>query len=132
MRAARLLLGAFFVAATILLLVSAASLAWQGTNLDAIWAVAPDKLAVLAPHGPMVAIGFALLAVVMAVAATGVFRRREWARKLAIVIFAVNGAGDAAEAVTGQPVAFIGVAVSGAIVLWLLQSAVRREFDAPA
>lgn len=132
MRVARLLLGAFFVAATALLLVSAASLAWPGTCLDAIWAIAPDKLTVLAPHRLLVAAGFAFLAAVMAVAAVGVFRRREWARKLAIAIFVVNGAGDAVDALTGQPTALIGVAVSGLVVFWLLQSAVRREFDAPA
>lgn len=93
-------LGLFFLLATAILLAAGTSLVLPGTALDAIWLLRPDRRAALTAWraGP----AFLVLAVPMAAAAIGCFKRRPWARWLAIGILAVNGLGDAAQLAFGR------------------------------
>jgi hypothetical protein len=84
-------LGAFFACATILCGLAGASLLLPGGTLDGIWAWKQDEYRQLLALGPWVGSGFLALALAMAAASYGTFRRRRWGRRLAMLIFAING-----------------------------------------
>jgi hypothetical protein len=66
----------------------------------------------------------------MAAASVGTFGRRRWGLWLALAIFAVNAAGDAARIPGGAALeGAIGVAVTAIILWWLTRAPVRRAFE---
>ena len=128
-RAAAFLLGAFFTAATVVLIVSGISLVWPGTLLDRLWDVAYDKYAALLPYRFAVGPGFLALSVFSAIASVGCFLRRDWGRRLAVGIFALNAAGDAGQILIGRVTeGAISVLIAALLVFWLTRPSVRRAF----
>jgi hypothetical protein len=124
------LLGGFFVFATIMCLVAGLSLLTPSGPLDWIWRVKPAEHRQLLQFGPIVGIGFLGLALVMAGASIGSFTRRRWGWRLALAIFALNATGDAARIPSGAVwEGLLGVAVTGAILWWLTRARVRADFD---
>ena len=74
--------------------------------------------------------GFLILAIVMASASIGWFRRRIWGWWLAVVIFLINGLSDAGQILIGHFLeGGIGVAVSGAILFFLSRPKVHGTFS---
>jgi hypothetical protein len=125
-----ILLGLFFLFATLMCALAGLSLLTPGGALDAIWRLKPDEQAQLLALGPAVGAGFLALALVMAAASCGAFARRRWGRRLAIAIFAANAVGDAARiALGGVLEGAIGVAVTAIILWWLTREKVRASFD---
>jgi hypothetical protein len=124
------LLGAFFAFATSMCVAAGVSLLTPGGWLDWIWLIKPEEHGLLVALGPWAGWGFLGLAVAMAAASWGTFRRRRWGLWLAMAIFAANAAGDAARITSGAVLeGVIGVAVTGAILWWLTRPKVRALFS---
>jgi hypothetical protein len=125
------LLGAFFAFATLMCAAAGVSLLTPGGWLDWIWLIKPQEHGLLMALGPWAGWGFLGLAVAMAAASWGTFRRRRRGLWLAMAIFAVNAAGDAARIFSGAVwEGVIGVVVTGAILWWLTRPGVRALFGA--
>lgn len=74
--------------------------------------------------------GFLLFAVVMAFAAFGWRRRKRWAWRLVLVIFALNAAGDAARLFRGELMeGATGVVLVGLLFVFVRSTGVRAHFD---
>jgi len=124
------LLGGFFAFATLLCAFAGTTLLVPGGPLDALWSVKPDERGQLLALGPGIGAAFLALAVVMALTSYGAFARRGWARRLAIAVFVVNAFGDMLRIPAGAVAqGLVGVAVTAAIVGWLMRPPVRRVFD---
>ena len=123
------LIAIFFALATCILIGAGAALLLPGSRLEAIWLVYPARRAMLMPYRAWLGPGFLALAVAMASASVGCFLRRRWGWRLATLIFAVNGLGDALQLFMGRFVeGGIGVAAAGAILFYLSRPAVRAAF----
>ncbi len=118
-----------FVAATMAALAGT-TLVWRGTVLDRMWELNPTAYSQLAPLGRGVGAAFLLLSVALATAGIGWFRRRVWGWRLAVVIIAVQVAGDLINAVRGEVVkGTTGIVIASALLIYLLRPAVRAIFD---
>jgi len=119
----------FFAIATCILLGVGMTLLRPGSILEAIWKLYPARRAVLMPYRVWLGPGFLILAIAMASASIGCFRRRVWGWWLAVVIFLINGLGDAGQILIGHLLeGGIGVAVAGAVLFYLSRTTVRRVF----
>src|SRR5262249_55561288 len=122
-------LGAFFVFATLMTALTAATLFAPDTPLTAIWSVKPTDYEALRALAPASAFAFAALSLAMAATAFGCLLRKRWGLMLALAIFSVNALGDAGRAFFGAPLeAALGVSIAGAIIWWLLRPRVRALF----
>jgi hypothetical protein len=131
MRAAPLLLGVFFAAATVILVCAGSALLWPGGAMEIVWRLYEARRAMLMPYRAWLGPGFLLLAAVMASASYGCLRRKDWGRRLAAAIFAVNGAGDLAQLFLGRVVeGSVGVTVAAALIVYLLRPAAKAAFPA--
>jgi hypothetical protein len=94
-----------------------------------MWALNPRAYNELAPSGKAVGIPFLLLAVTLAVAGLGWFKRRRWGWQLAGVIIATQVLGDFVNVVLGHIVqGGIGVAIAGALLVCILRPNMRAAF----
>jgi hypothetical protein len=119
----------FFAAASCILLIVGTALLLPGSKLEAIWALYPARRSLLMPYRIWLGPGFLTLAIEMIVASIGCFRHRKWGWWLAVGIFLVNGISDAGQILLGHRLeGGIGVAVAGAILLYLSQPNVRTTF----
>lgn len=123
------LIGAFLLFGATAALLAGTSLAWQGTPLDKIWVLNMKAQRQLAPIGKQAGIGFLILGTFMALAGVGWFRRRPWAWKLAIGIFAVQLLGDLVNFLKGEFVGgLIGCVIAGTLLAYLLRSEIHACF----
>ena len=100
-----------------------------GSAFEEVWGLYPARRSLLMPYRAWLAPGFLLLAIAMALASIGCFRRRRWGWRLAVAIFVVNGLGDLAQLLFGHFLeGGIGVAVAGAILCYLSRPATRSLF----
>jgi len=101
-----------------------AALLTPGGTLDIVWRLNPEA------HIGFQKIGAALSALLMfgvgtacAWAAVGLARQKQWGRRLAIGILAVNLVGDSVSAVVRHdPRTLIGLPISGATIAYLWKS----------
>ena len=111
------LIATFFALATFTLVGVGLALLFPGTGLEAIWRPYPARRSLLMPYRNWLGPGFLTLAFAMACASIGCFQRRIWGWRLAVVIFALNGTGDAVELAAGHFVeGTVGVIAAGAIL----------------
>jgi hypothetical protein len=105
------------------------TLIWRGTPLDRIWSLNVEAYRELEPLGRIVGIVFLALAVALAAAATGWFRRRLWGWRLAVGIIATQILGDLANLLRGD---FLrggaGCVIASALLFYLLRPQVRVVF----
>ena len=123
------LLAIFFLAATIMLLLAGAALLWPDTPFEAIWPLNPPHRAELMPYRLLLGPFFFALSAPMALACLGCIGRRRWGWWLGVAIIVANGLGDAAQIVVGRILeGVLGIAVAGAIVLYLTRPSTRAAF----
>ena len=123
------LIAMFFAIATCILLGVGIALLRPGSMLEVIWKLYPARRALLMPYRMWLGPGFLILAIVMASASVGCFRRRIWGWWLAIGIFIVNGLSDTGQILIGHFLeGAIGVAVAGGILFYLSRPNVRGTF----
>jgi len=128
-----IVLGIFFDLATCVLLLVGFALLWPGTIVDVIWLLKPDRQALLMPYRLWLAPMFVLFAIPAACASYGLLYRKDWARQLAVAIFAANGIGNIVQIALGH--AFegsIGVVAATALVFLLTRDSVRGQFESEA
>jgi predicted signal transduction protein with EAL and GGDEF domain len=100
---------------------------WPGTILDCMWLLNSSAHQQLAPFGKTVGIPFLLLSVVLDSATVGWFNRRRW--QLTVFLFAIQVLGDLVNVLLGPVIAGgVGVAVAGALLLYLLRANVKSVF----
>jgi hypothetical protein len=116
------LLVIFFAAGALICLVTMLALAFPGGMLEPIWRLRPDAQIEFQKIGSW---SVALMAVVGAgcgLAAIGLAKNAEWARRLAIGILVVNLLGDTLNAVLRHDLrTLIGLPIGGLMIWYLLQ-----------
>lgn len=121
--------GAFLVFGACMSGLAGMTLVWRGTTLDRMWALNPTAYRKLAPLGGTVGPLFLLLSATMAIASVGWFKRRFWGWGLAVGIISTQVAGDSINLVRGDFVrGGTGLAIAGALLLYLLRPKVRTTF----
>jgi hypothetical protein len=122
--------GVFFAVATGITAVTGISLLLPGSILDAMWRIKPDEHEQLLSAGVPAPVGFCCLSAIMAITSIGAFLRRRWAWWLAIMVFIINGIGDAIRAALGAAVeGVVGVSAVALILFWLTRPCVRATFE---
>ena len=128
-RAGVVLLAVFFAIATIILVSVGVALVHPGTAFDLVWKLKPERESVLSAHRTLLGPFFLGLALPMAFASYGCATRKAWARWLAIVIFAANGLGDAAQLVAGHiGEGLVGVVAAGLLIFFLTRPSTVQQF----
>jgi hypothetical protein len=126
-------MGIFLLFGAIMAFLAATTLLWRGTAFDRMWILNPRAHKELASFGKAVGIPFLLLAVTLAIAGMGWFKRRLWAWRLAVAIIAAQVLGDLVNVFLGRVVeGGIGVAIAGALLLYLLRADVKTVFEVEA
>jgi hypothetical protein len=124
------LIGMFLALAIFILEVSGFSLLLPGTFLDNVWIGQAQKYAQLIPYKYPVGVGFMILGVVFTVTVFGWFKCLKWGWWMAIIIFAVNGIGDAVSLINGDlKSGLIGVSIAVGIIFYLARPAVKKLFE---
>ena len=113
---------AFFLFGAAMCLLTIVLLAFPGSPLEPLWRLNPE------PRSAFRSIdgwAFAIMTTVCAacaLSALGLMLRREWGRRLAIGVLAVNLIGDAAGAAARHdPLTLIGLPIAGAMIAVLLK-----------
>ena len=109
--------------------LAGATLIFPGTILDRAWRLNPVAYAQLAPLGAPIGIVFWLLAIILAVAAMGWWRRRRWGWILAVAIIAIQVLGDFVNLLRGDVLrGAFGVTIAGALLFYMTRLRVRAAF----
>jgi hypothetical protein len=123
-------IGIFLVFGAAMASLAGMTLVWPGTALDRMWAFNPRAFRELAPFGKTVGIPFLLLAVTLSITSVGWFKRRLWGWRLAVFIIATQVFGGLIHVFLGRVVeGGVGVAIAGALLLYLLRVKVRAVFN---
>ena len=121
------LFAAFFGFGAIMCALTIELLLFPGTTFDSLWRLNPDA------HTAFQSIGRWAIALMLVVgigctfAAIGLWRKRGWGIRLAIVILSINIVGDLFNALVRHDYrALIGLPVGGAMIFYLVT---RRNTD---
>src|SRR2546423_13013903 len=91
-------------------------LAYPGTVLDPLWRLNPEARTAFRALGGWAFVVMTVVGAACAFSAIGLLSGREWGRRLAIVVLAVNLVGDAAGAIgRHDPRTLIGLPIAGAM-----------------
>jgi hypothetical protein len=122
-------IGVFFVFGATMAAYAAITLLKPGTFLDALWALNERGHAGLVLLGRGAALLFAVLSVVLGLAAVGWFRRKRWGWILGVTIIAINATGDLLNGVMGEWLkGAFGVAIAGLLLIYMTRPGVRDFF----
>jgi hypothetical protein len=122
-------LGAFLIFGACMSGLAGMTLVWRETALERMWALNPTAYQQLVPLAGIVGPMFFLLSATMAIASVGWFKRRFWGWGLAVIIISTQIAGDSINLLRGDCVrGGTGVAIAGALLLFLLRPKVRSTF----
>jgi len=121
----------FFAFGATMAAYAALTLLKPGTLLDALWAVNQRGHAGLALLGRGAVLLFAVLSVLLGLAAVGWFRRKYWGWVLGVAIIAINATGDLLNLMAGERLkGAVGVAIAGLLLFYMTRSGVRKYFGA--
>jgi len=124
-----LAISVILLVSTAIALITCVSLAFPGTFLDRIWVLNRGAYIEFVTLGRPAGISLMILGLICAIAAAGLLKRRKWAWWLAVGLFVVNVAGDAARIFTGEPVkGAFGAAIAAGFVIYLTRLRVREYF----
>jgi hypothetical protein len=122
-------IGAFFVFGATMAAYAAVTLLRPGTVLDALWALNKRGHAELVLLGSGAVLLFAVLFVLLGLAAVGWFRRKYWGWVLGVTIIAINATGDLINGVLGDWLkGAVGVAIAGLLLIYMTRARVRNYF----
>jgi hypothetical protein len=124
-----LAIGAFFAFGATMAAYAAVTLLRPGTVLDALWVLNKRGHAGLVLLGRSAVLLFAVLSVLLGLAAAGWFRRKSWGWMLGVTIIAVNAIGDLINGLMGEWLeGTVGVAIAGLLLIYLTRARVRNYF----
>ena len=122
-------IGAFFVFGAVMAAYAAVTLLKPGTFLDALWALNKRGHAGLASLGRGAVLLFAVLSVLLGLAAVGWFRRKYWGWILGVTIITINATGDLINAVMGERLkGAVGVVIAGLLLFYMTRAEMRNYF----
>jgi hypothetical protein len=127
-RAIVLVVAVFCLFASAFSLLVVITLVWPHSAVSVIWEAKPGAYSQFLALGALAVVLMILLAVVAAIIGVGLFRRRRWARWLAIVLLAGNVVPDVVRAITVDPTIFIPIVPVAAVVVYLALPVVGRTF----
>ncbi len=108
---------------------AAVTLFWPGTVLDRLWTLNRAAHIGLAALGRMMALPFAVLAVVLLLAGIGWFRQKYWGWLLGVSVIATNLVADLIHAALGDWLkSGVGVVIAGFLLFYLTRPALRNYF----
>jgi hypothetical protein len=119
-----------FAASACIVTLVGVTLLFPGTALDRMWLLKPVAHAQLLAYRVWSGPAFLMLAPVFALAAFGCLSRKRWGWRMAIAIFAIQGAGDFANGLAGDLVSgAVGLVAAGAIIYGLTRRRVAAQFN---
>jgi len=122
-------IGAFFVFGATMAVYAATTLLVPETVLDLLWALNKRGHTGLILVGRGAVFMFAVLSVLLGLAAVGWFRRKYWGWVLGVTIIAINATGDLINSVMGDwRKAAIGLAIAGLLLIYMARARVRNYF----
>jgi hypothetical protein len=122
-------IGVFLLVGAVMAFIAGTSLTKRGTALDRMWSLNWQAYNELAPLGKAAGLLFLSLAVGLALAAAGWFKRRRWGWQLAVAIIGTQVLGDFANIFFGRAVqGLVGVTIAGALLLYITRPYVRAHF----
>ena len=122
-------IGIFLLFGAVMASLAGTTLVWHGSALGRIWILNPRAYKELAPFGKAVGIPFLLLAVALAGAGIGWFKRRRWGWRLAVAVIATQVLGNLLNIFMGDVVrGGVGFLIAGALLFYLLRPEVRSAF----
>ena len=122
------LLAAFFFFGATMCLLTIVLLARPGTVLDKLWRLNPEAQANLRSLGGLAILMMAVVGSACALAAFGLARKKLWAPGLAIIILALNLAGDLINAVVRRDFrTLVGLPIAGGLIWYLVRVKSARE-----
>jgi hypothetical protein len=111
----------FFAFGTAMSGLTAFLLAFPGTPADAVWRLKPAARTDFLPLGGWAILLMLVVCAACATACVGLWRHRIWGQRVAIVILAVNLAGDTMNAaLTHDWRTLIGLPIGGAMIAYLI------------
>lgn len=120
----------FFAAGTCMATFTALALLLPGGPFDAVWLIKPEA------HNDFLAMGgwavplLATIALGCLLAAIGLWHRRRWGQRLAVIILAMNMLGDLGNTLLrGDLRTLIGIPVAGLMLWYLLSRQVHDRFE---
>lgn len=123
-------MGIFLLFAAIVASLAGTTLLWRGTILERIWVLNPRAYNQFAPLGKAAGIPFILLGITLAIAATGWFKRRFWAWRVAVAIITIQVLGDLANVFLGRIVeGAMGATIAGVLLFYLLRVPMRSALE---
>ena len=124
------ILAAFFAFGTLMALLASLGLLLPGGVLEPMWRLNPQaQVSLTALHSWGVVL-MLTVGIACALAAIGLWTRAMWGHHLAVGILAVNLVGDGLNVIVrGDLRALIGLPIGGAIILYLLRSRLREQFQ---
>jgi hypothetical protein len=125
----RIAFGIFLCFGASMALLAATLLLLPGTFLDKLWVLNPTAQRQLTAVGARAGALFLFLSLILATAAIGWFKRRQWGWRLAVIILAIHLAGDLGNILLGRLLeGALGVLVAGALLIYLLRPTTRAQF----
>lgn len=123
-------IGVFLIFGATMAAFAAATLIWPGTPLDRAWSLNPTAHRQLAPLGTKIGVLFLLLSFALVTSGVGWLRHQRWGWRLTVIIIGTQIAGDLFNFVRGDRLrGSVGVAIAGALLVYLLTPRVRDEFS---
>lgn len=122
-------LSIFFTAGAAISFVTCVSLLFPGSFLEPMWKLNPRAHEAFGSMGHWAVVLMAAVSSSCAFAAAGLLKRAKWGRRLAIIVLAINLAGDIANTLMGTDRrAIVGVPIAAALLAYLASTRVRRYF----
>jgi hypothetical protein len=122
-------IGVFFAFGATMAAYAAVTLLRPGTILDALWALNKRGHAGLVLLGRSAVLLFAVLSVLLGLAAVGWFRRKYWGWMLGVTIIAINATGDLINGLMGEWLkGAVGVVIAGLLLIYMTRPGARNYF----
>jgi len=122
-------IGYFLFLSMGILLVAGISLLMPETFWKQVWFFKKAEYRQMLPYRIWIGCGFWILAIILACAGIGWFKRLSWGWRLTVGIFAVNGLSDGVRLVMGNYVeGSIGVCITAGIIFYLTRPSVKKLF----
>jgi hypothetical protein len=122
-------LSVFFIAGSVICLIASLSLLLPNSFIEPMWCLNPRAHAGFAAMGGWSIILLTTVGLFCAAAAIGLWRGARYGYRIALVLIAINLAGDIINSLLGtEPRAIIGVPIALAILIYLASKRVRLFF----
>jgi hypothetical protein len=122
-------LSIFFLAGAGISFTSCVSVIFPGSLLEPMWRINPRVREAFTEIGVWAIVLLCAVCIACLLSAVGLWQGRWWGHRLAVILIAINLAGDIVNVVLGtEPRGAVGIPIAAAIIVYLLSSRVREFF----